>query len=64
MIVTFRVNSHSDMAVASLEALKMGIEFTPYSDNTFDVSIKDDWKLDYFHSKVGHSEIIARQIGG
>lgn len=58
MIYTIQVDNYSDVAVASTEAEIMGIPFTDNANKTFDVVIVDEWKLDYFLSKIGHANII------
>jgi hypothetical protein len=58
MIVNIKT-TRAGMAKANFEALKFGLEFEPYSDNTFDVTVYDNIVLDHLLKKCNGT--ITRQ---
>jgi hypothetical protein len=58
MIVNIKTNK-AGMVKANFEAMKFGLEFEPYADNTFDVTVYDNVVLDHILKKCNGT--ITRQ---
>ena len=59
MIVNIRT-SRAGMTKAGFEAMKFGLDFTPYADNTFDVTVHDSVMLEHI-VKQCDGTVLAKQ---